>query len=228
MQVRPQAVRSDVEQDLTVITLPADQAARVLWNACLFSTTEKGTMRDEVYVETNGEIFAAVGADAYSAGADYAKLTEGYPEHPELGRVDNGVFLNLKTAKALERSIRARGAAEVTLTFTPEGIEYDGSLNEAVESKQTSGWSMIWYLLTTHEPPEGFGKYLEVNAKRLAQFGSVRTSKDYPLSLYVQSERVWHVRVGPTFRGLLCPLDRATLIERFGDEASRVMWGVVA
>lgn len=200
---------------------------RLMYNAQLFTDKKSATGG----VAKFRQVIGPSAGLAVFATDDHVAICDKAPgENTEFGEF----FLSLETMKQLEKSLREI-VGEMNLVIEDGEFRYigmDGAVPFA-DSGDPDLWNMVGQMLSGFDfeyTPLG-GDPLTVfalNPDRLRKFSLLKPG-DYPIDIKTGYDRVLErdlvaFKAGPTLRGVLAPLDRKLLTEKYGEDAGSVMW----
>lgn len=196
--------------------IPAKELHRLLYNAILF-TDKKSATGGVAAFRFNEHGLGVMATDDHVAILDVA-----YVPRPAGAMVD--IFLSLDRMKILEKEYRDL-TAEVE--FDPESVSFMGSPVD-----DTDLWLRVGKMLSLDDfqstACEDMDAKFALNPDRLRKFSLLKPG-DYPIDMHYGYDNAIErdlvaFKAGPTLRGILAPLDRELLAEKFGKDAGSVMW----
>lgn len=204
------------------ITLPADAAARVLYNALLFAD-KKCLDLSEVHIEISGA-FRATGCDRYTGGTDYA-----WSSRQGSFVAATSAYVPIAEATEFERRLREFKKQEVVISSLDrifvEGTDLSAPTVMPASPRHWEGLAAMF--ASNDEQP--LSPYHAFNPDRWRQWYRVKADGSPPMDVFMQSDYVWHLKIGRTFEGVLAPTDRALAIEHYrrkGEDVSALFWGI--
>lgn len=192
--------------------IQASELHRLLYNAILF-TDKKSAAGGVAAFRVSEHGLGVMATDDHVAILDVALAPN--DDAPE------DLFLSLETMKALEKDLRDQNSE----------IDFAGDPHRILGAADPGFWDAVGRMLSLDEFVSDdslqhvtFG----LNPDRLRKFSLLKPG-GYPIDMRYGYDRgvareVIAFKAGPTLRGVLAPLDRRLLKEKYGPEAGSVMW----
>lgn len=201
---------------------------RLLYNGCLFTDKKSATGGVAAFV-LGGTRLAVMATDDHVAITDYITVE---PQETELV-----FFLSLESMKRQEKDLRDRaGDLEIDVdTVSTRLGTATGCYVPFADPGDPGLWNMVGQMLSLSDfggvagdVAESEGVLFALNPDRLRKFSLLKPG-DFPVDMRygydIAIERdVVAFRAGPTLRGVLAPLDRELLREKYGEQAGSVLW----
>ncbi|MFI8237588.1 hypothetical protein ACIF83_10105 [Streptomyces sp. NPDC085866] len=208
------------------MTLPSEEMARAAYNALAFLPAR--AMVKTARIEVGPAGLRATGTDGYAIGQDSGPV-EDY-EGPADGvtlHVDRSVLADLDTAGRKDK--KGFGKLEIRpgdgLIFRPGNNDTPTVGQDAAASADDALWGMVDTLFTRLEGrPLALPELVAFDPALLMRFSKVKVPKgkgnlDRALDMCIfNSKEPILVKIGPTFRGVIMPIDRDVHAENVGPD----------
>ncbi|WP_144121137.1 hypothetical protein [Catellatospora sichuanensis] len=196
------------------VTLEAPGLAKALANALYFIPA--ASKIQVALIEFAATYVMTAGTDSYVAGTDQVKTANSSGLEPEDFKT---VLVTKKDLDALEKAARAAKKGVVTLTVdgevltleTGEGEPVTASL--AVNERALALYDSIAQIVieTEFKRPAAIPGVSCIDPAKFSPFAKVKTDKTERMADIYQTEGdkgPWLIKIGPTFKGLLMPINR--------------------
>ncbi|MEV6730578.1 hypothetical protein [Streptomyces sp. NPDC051364] len=214
---------------LAAAEVPSEEMARVAYNALAFLPAR--SMVKTARLELSPEGLRATGTDGYAIGQDSAPVDDysgppgGFTVH-----VDRTVLAELDTAGRKDK--KGFGRLEVRpgdgLIFRPGNNDTPTAGQDVSGQADDNLWAMLDSLFTRLEGRKpALPELVAFDAALLARFSKVKAPKvknhdanlDRCLDMCVfNSKEPILIKIGPTFRGVIMPIDRDVHAENIGPD----------
>lgn len=204
---------------IALATLPSEEMARVAYNALCFLPARSQVKTARLELSPDG--LTATGTDGYAIGQDTAPL-ETYKGPPEgiTVHVTREALADLDTGGRKDK--KGFGTLELRpgdgVVFKPYNNDVPTAAQDAGEQANEQLWSMLDDLFTRLEGRKpALPELVAFDAQLLARFAKVKAPKvkncdanlDRALDMCVfDSKEPILIKIGPTFRGVIMPIDR--------------------
>lgn len=198
------------------VTLPSEELARAAYNAYSFMPARSAVKTARIELGPAG--LRVTGTDGYAVGQDTAPLEdyEGPPEGVTL-HVDRVALADLDTAGRKDK--KGFGRLEIRpgdgLIFRPANNDFPTCAQDAAAHADERVWEMIDGLFTRLEGrPLALPELVAFDPALLARFSKVKAPKGkdglgraLDMCVFDSKEPIL-CKIGPTFRGVIMPIDR--------------------
>lgn len=191
--------------------LPGIELARVLSNA--YAMVPARAQHQHFTVNIGDGFVMAGGTDQYIAGVDHA-------ESQTTGNVNRGVSLSRDSLESVERIARLTGKknlvqlliapGRLTLVYQDEDGDTQHYEAEDVGPMEAEVWNLIFDLFQGQNFTANFPQYSAFNPALFARLSKVKAEGKEAMDVWWGRDdgRPALVKIGPTFVGLVMPLDR--------------------
>jgi hypothetical protein len=207
-------------------TLPSEELARAAYNALAFLPARSMVKTARVQLGPAG--LRVTGTDGYAIGEDAAPV-EDYngPEGGLTLHVDRGVLADLDTAGRKDK--KGFGRLELRprdgLIFRPGNNDTPTAGQDASGQDDERVWAMLDSLFTRLEGrPPSMPELVAFDPALLARFSKVKAPKGkdnlgraMDMCIFDSKEPIL-IKIGPTFRGVIMPIDRDVHEENVGQD----------
>lgn len=211
------------------VTLPSEEMARAVYNALAFLPAR--SMVKTARLELSSEGLRATGTDGYAIGQDtcpvesYSGPSEGLTVH-----VGRSVLADLDTAGRKDK--KGFGRLEVKpgdgVIFRPANNDTPTAGQDLASQADDNVWAMLDDLFKRLEGrPPSMPELVAFDAALLARFSKVKAAKVktgdsnlercLDMAIFDAKEPIL-IKIGPTFRGVIMPIDRDVHEENVGPE----------
>ncbi|XVU22522.1 hypothetical protein ACQPZJ_35375 [Actinoplanes sp. CA-054009] len=209
------------------VTVEAPALARALKNSAIFMPA-RNTVPYAYLSISPDEVLTAGSMDAIAFGTDRVQTMKYEGEwNTREALILPGTTKDPTGLTSLERVAREAGKLTATLevsalsvTLTPMGLEPETVPNFAADP-DNSGWLSQYGLLLEMLDEVGERDVNRALSRGyFSRFDNVKTDdKHHPLSIHSPDEySPWFVKCGPTFRGIVAPVNEGVYSENFGEE----------
>lgn len=207
-------------------TVPSEELARVAYNALCFIPARSMVKTARIHLGPAG--LAATGTDGYAVGQDSGPV-EAYngPAEGVTLHVDRTALADLDTAGRKDK--KGFGKLELLpgdgLVFRPGNNDTPTAAQDAAAQADDAVWGMLDSLFTRLEGrPVSLPEVVAFDPALLARFSKVKAPKGkdglgraLDLLIFDSKEPIL-CRIGPTFRGVIMPIDRDVHAQNVGPD----------
>jgi hypothetical protein len=200
------------------------EMARAAFNALAFLPARSKFKQARIEMSEHGIRFTAT--DGIAAGQDYVTPAEPWNYYPVTAYVDRDGLAALDKGGRDDKSSKARIGVGTFDIKPDDGIIFTGSdgAQTAVLTSPAEDdmWAQLDEIFTYHEQREPYlPDTICFDPQVLNRFGKVKADKDgrmMDLKLTGDKLEPVLVKVGPTFRGIIMPIDRGVNAKNIGED----------
>lgn len=197
--------------------IQASELHRLLYNAILFTDKKSAAGGVAKFRATFGS-GPNMGLVVFATD-DHVAIFDRIPA--EGGEEVDEFFLSLETMKALEKDLRDQDSV----------IDFDFNAHRVLGDVDLELWDTVVRMLSLKDFESDDSVQhvtFALNPDRLRKFSLIKPG-NYPIDMRYGYDTGVHrdviaFKAGPTLRGVLAPLDRELLAEKYGEQSGELLW----